>query len=775
VTISTTGANLRTKTFEHVPLGVIQVDAHRVITYANRAMQELAGGDSLVGRDIFSLVDDAGENRLSVEIQKRFDEIEGSQYTVNLIRPATGQHIPVSVSAAPDFDGEGRVVGSLAFVRDLRLEVANAEVHAAIQRESEPGGLLRRLSSIIGKRIPFDACSVWIVSEKRTHLMMLFPESTGEGPNRSTVMRWWPMPPISLEFLDRHSVHNLDVALWLTDPRAQKLAEEDEDTRRWLDLGYKHVLVRPVLREGNVVAFLTLERRGTQPFGKREFEIIEHLPVAEAVLTSLQIVRRKQLEFAIDLIGRIGEAADNIPAVAEILVNELKGHYGWEHVSLFQVDEDIGRFRLLSQANCEGMSLEPGLTVPFTEGLLARVLATHAAVNVGDVASLEPGEYVIGISKTVSEMCLPIPGKKLRWILNVESRKKLAFADDEQKFIEFLAREAGFILERAALLGLKSAILASIEDAVLQTNSAGIISDANPAACAMFDLDESKIVGSEVARFISDEFVRKRILTVSDSPRAEIELVKNGGKKFPALLSVSRLPEEIGGRVYVASDLTYQKRVEQTELLKTVFQQVALETRTPLALASTWVRRAQTNPEEESELLEKTLGQLKKMDITLERVMRIAGAVEARRASCAPTDLKKLLDRLLGELPSTDTQQVRLHFDQDLPFVLSDERDLEFCVGNMFNVLQRAKPRDQEMAVVARKERKSVLLGLKFASPERSPSVLQNAELDRGVESLADQLWLGESIVEQTLERMGAALEGSVKTGYLIRLPVAQA
>jgi PAS domain S-box-containing protein len=770
-------ATPKQRTYDRIPLGVVRVNSQRKVTYANRAMRALIGAD-LVGTRLMSFVESSEDrDRLEKEFRKR---IRGgaSQYEIELTRPADGRHVPVSISAAPEFDAGGTPAGSLAFVRDLSIERANSEIHRAIERETTMEGLLGAFCREIGKLIPFDGFRVTLVSKSRKHLVALYEQP--ERFIREIAIKWWPMPPMALEYLKCTEVHDLDVEEWFSQPEARALARSDPNTQKWLREGFKHVLVRPVLRESRVVAFVAMETRNPKPYSAEQLHLCEQIPVSEVVLSVLQIEKQRELEFTVALIREMGDVSDNVAEVARVLVQRVQEHYGWEHVSLFQADDNAGVLRLMKQAGAEGVLLPGDYTQKLDVGLIGLAYngGSGRAVNVGDVLDSKYREtYVIGIGKTRSEMCLPVPGRKLRWILNVEATKQNAFADEEQERVQVLLREAGFILERAALRGLKLAIMDSIKDAVLQTSDAGRIMEMNVAAAELFGAEPGQLVGRNFDELVELENARDAVAAAASSPRTEVTLKRANGKSFPALLSCARLPAELGGKVFVASDLSYQKRVEQTEQLKDVFWQVAQETRTPLALVSSWLRRAAQGREGElAEILDKSLRQLRKMDVTLERVLRVASDVRESHSALTAIDLRKLVDGLLEELPHADAARVDRAFDERLPAVMASRQDLEFCVNNLFGVMMRSGAQEEKLVVAAHREAGSVVLELHNVTQDSARRARTRPAHGKSHGPLHAEIACGLEAVKSTLQRMGADLEtgGAGQDGFAIHLPLAE-
>jgi PAS domain S-box-containing protein len=757
-------------TFDRIPIGVIRIDCRRTITYANQAMERMSGFADLIGNDLLSYMgSDDSRSRLERELKLRFEGEQGSEYEIDFIHSDNGRRIPVAVTAAPEFGEDGRVIGSLAFVRDLRLERAHQAIHRAIESEEGPDALLLRFAEAISDVLPFDRVRVTMISENRKHLMGIFEHPKLTEFNNE--FKWWPMPPRVLEYIKRREAHDLDLNSWFKAAYEDGGDEPDENTKRYMKLGFRHVLVRPIFLEERAVAFVALETRNERGYDQEQVRIIEQLPVTEVVANVLKARKQADLQFTIDLIRRMGSASHSLKKVADVLVDSLQSYYQWEHVSIFQVDEDAQQLRLLAQGAAGQFRLNDRYCQPLERGLLGLAYTSGVPVNVGDVE--EPDikrRYVEGIGSTRSELCIPITAGvegRVRWILNVEASHVNSFADAEQESVEILTREAAHILERVALLELKAAILASIKDAVLQTDRQGRILAANPAAAGLLGMPCSELIGRSFIDFIKEAESYGRALLEADSPPVEISVARAPDATVPVLLSTSSLPGTVGGKVFVASDLTFQKRVEETEVLKEVFRQVATEIRTPLALVSNWIKKAESDPGSSESFLNKSAKQLRKMDLTLERVMRVASTVKNPESERSVIDVGSLVGELLDQLPEAESSVVRSQIDGELPPVVAARDDLEFCVGNIVGVMLRSRAQNDTITVSARHpDPRTLMLEMRTARQ----SAPDDANLAGG--SWRQEMTVGDDVVKAAIERMGGTLD-KTPCGYAIGLPLA--
>jgi hypothetical protein len=193
---------------------------------------------------------------------------------------------------------------------------------------------------------------------------------------------------------------------------------------------------------------------------------------------------------------------------------------------------------------------------------------------------------------------------------------------------------------------------------------------------------------------------------VIDSPDPlPIKLRRADDVLIPVLMSAASLPERLGGRVFVASDLTTQSRIERMELLNKVFHQIASEIRIPLALAKAFLEQAhallgkaqteKVNPVQE--LVDKSLRQIRKADVPLERVVRVAVQDKNEPLPKQTFDLRVAMQELLDELPVVDAEEIRVHHNEEPLFVLAPRHELMFCVRSILAYLVRRKAQVEKL------------------------------------------------------------------------------
>jgi diguanylate cyclase (GGDEF)-like protein/PAS domain S-box-containing protein len=116
----------------HLPVGIFHFDTNLVITYCNQCLVEIlrSSMNRLVGLDMKTLKDQAVMSTLRSSLEGNTDYYEGRY------RASTGDFDGwIDMICAPSRDGEGKIVGGIAIVRDItEHKQAEASINLAAQR-----------------------------------------------------------------------------------------------------------------------------------------------------------------------------------------------------------------------------------------------------------------------------------------------------------------------------------------------------------------------------------------------------------------------------------------------------------------------------------------------------------------------------------------------------------------------------------------------------------------------------------------------------------------
>lgn len=723
--LARTVTHLRTSALDDIPLGVVRLSTDERITYLNRAAREICNNELGLGDRLADLSMDAvSRDLVRSEIGVRFTKQRGSSYSIRLLRKTSNTSSIIDVSAVPEYAEDGKLIGSIAFLRDLSHEAAMLEMHKVIANATTWQHLLRGVAAALHKNIAFASMSVTVISKSRNHLRSLI--ETDSEHRQSQPMKWWPMPEMVRAMLERIVSESISVDTLFSATPLKELAESDAATQEWIQRGFKHLLRYPVYHLGELVAIVSLQKTEDTPFGRMEEQLLRQLPIEEAVNIALTLDKKAEADFYLDVIRELGSVADNANELQRRLVNRLSKYFSWEHVSLFSADYDKQVFRLMCQNSTGTARIDDGYEQPFNCGLFGQVLRTEAAVVVTDVTALGPGSaYIEGMHTTRSEMCLPIPGSRLRWILNVESTQKDAFADEEQQSVELLLSVVGFILDRAAIIELKAALFDSVADGVVLTSREGLIEEINPAGARMFGRSPSDMLHRSLALFLrppeeaanSDaegKSFGESLVAANMLPSTEVGVLSAGGQLIPALASGAPLPNNLGGKVFVLSDLTFPTRLRQLENLKQIFSTVAGETRVPLALACTFLGDVANGVADVNELASKALAQLRKADLPLERLVRLSAQPQDQPLPVSVMDVGDTVSRLVSELPRHQANAISIMHATEETLAKVGFPEFAFCFQSILAFLLRRKAQIDRLQIKIENTEKRTVVAIQL-------------------------------------------------------------
>lgn len=768
---------VRPDALDDLPFGVLRLGLDGRIRGINREAARLAGPELEPGAMLRAMPFDADSAvRLDSEIERRHRAQRASAYPLTLRRLDLGPGVRVhlKVVGLPEYDAAGALAGSLGFIEDCTLERASLAIHEAIGAADDCEQLLDSLADQLGEVMHLDAMLVSMISEDRSAVRLLHSRPAGAV---SRTWGWWPMPELVRVDLDQLDAPRIDAVaeLFAREPYAT-LAREDEATRRFVADGWCHLLRRPVWRDGTLAAVLTLLRREDRAFDAADAARLERLPVGEAVNVALALDRQRALEFELDLIGNMSQAAGNLSQVARLLVDGLRRTRGWDHVSLFRVDHDEGVVSLVHQSAEAGSALPPDYRQALGSGVLGEVALSGRAVRLGDVGSA--ARYQPGVRGTVSEMCLPVPGEPVRWILNLESSKSHAFAQAEQHSIERTLKVAGLILDRSWALEFNSAVLDTVADAVIQTTARGEIQAVNPACEALLGCARDTLLGRGLATLISapgpepdPPGYAERLVAMPRLLSSEVELQAADGSRVPVLLSGASLPAQIGGKVYVASDLRFRREAQRMDALRHVYAQVANEIRVPLSLASTYLRSQAAEGGHGADVLDKSLRQLVRADLSLERVARLASTPENGELPLRVVSLDQLAAQLHDDLPLRQQQTVQVLPDPLAPPVLAAPPELAFCASSLLAFLLRMRAQDDRIRIRVDASHAQPRLCFELADERGDPSPTRLVPRSDDEREFA----LAEGVVRTLMQRMRGQLVLQQHAGLSIALRLSAA
>ncbi len=687
------------KVFDKSPLSVAKVNRSGEITYLNQKALEMLGLDRFEKKTLKDVFRDKKNLGIVEKQLKKRKRGLSNEYEVEVTRFSDKKRIPVMVSASPETDLGGNIIGTVAIVRNLAVQKTVEAIHRHIETIRDEKELLTAVAKEVERVIPFDFLGFGIYSSDMRHargLLRYLPSGRFEIQKR-----WWEIAPQSRRFLNRKRIESGNLEDFLARKRWEFL-KSDPDFMKIVNAGFNAFIHYPVIREDKVVGSVTIYSREKDAYNERHVELIKALPLSKAVLTAIYYEEREDLEFRLNLIRNISSAANNVQKVAEIIVTELGKHYEWENVSLFLIDEADHVARLLSEGiRSKAFRLPRNYSQSLDKGILGHVYQKKNPVNIGNVHDPEWEDvYRATIKGAVSELCLPIiRDGRVCWLLNIEDPRENAFSKDEEKALDGVIREVSELLQRSWLHHFLNATLQSASDAVIVTDSIGNINQVNPATRRILGYSKAEMMGTPLKDYFRDEAEAEDIMRAKYLPSYEVGLRRKNGGEIHVLLSASKLPEDFGGKVFIAKDLSIQKRVEELEYLGKMYYEISAQTTTPLTLAQSWLDRLMDESEDGQALnkLDRALRQLRKVELTYDRLALYDKAKEVVPYNELLLDMPEVLDTVKAGFPRGELDRINFKLDKVMPYLRGDVFQLSFCFETILSYLLRFASEDQKV------------------------------------------------------------------------------
>lgn len=730
---------LQPSAVDMVPLGIVKCDRSGMFTYANRALLQIAGVDDWRGLGVHDVFRRSSLAKVRRALASRFEQHSGSEYEVVLTRQ-DGTTVPVSITGFPETNAKGTVIGTAALVRDLTVETVQRKILEAVQREGESGAILEVIANELQHLVPYDRLDVILVNQDRTYLRSIFSRSEGtDDPPRN--FRWWRIPKAVAPLLrSKDTLLIPDLAKWYAASPARRGLLRDPAVKDFLARGFVSCLSYPIFRQGHRVASVGLYRKEGKPFTSQDKRIVNALPLADAVGMALRHESEGTLHFLVELMQHIATAYDSPREVAQTIVNKIFKHYGWDYVSIFQVYEHCGEIRLVAQQAKDEHLLAPrDSKLRIDEGVLGYVFRTKIPVNIGDLPrSSEFKKIYVRRANIVtrSELCVPI-GAKGHWILNIEDRRQNAFVESEKKDLQTIATELSALLDRSVEYRYRSAIFSRANDAIIMTDNGGTIVEVNDATSVLLRQPKADFVGRRIDAFIADAQIARSIvdepsfanhpvvLRRHSADRTHAARTARGGQDATAasddtsvrvLLSAAALPDDVGGRVYVATDMTLLARVEQLEFAQGVYREVTAQIKTPMSLAIAWLRRHAAKAGAD-DLPIKVLQQLQKVELTLDRMMLFERGEQDDIRHEVPLQIDSLVKGVLQEIPATERRYINEDVRGGETVVRADPYELRYSLMTMLSYLLRVVPETGVVELSTRAHDSEVEITVEGQSP----------------------------------------------------------
>ncbi len=681
--------------FDQSSLGMVRVCPDLQIAAWNRTAAETLGLASLEGRLVSDLLaDQRSIDTMGSQGEQRRQGLS-TEFEINVLHFPDRRAVPVRVSAMPMISDNGEFAGTFAIVRSLEIERRVEAFEEAIHTAQGAAAIFQAVCEQIRPLLNFDFAAFSIFSKNGKHSRMLLsydPERQVESHKR-----WYPMCGALAAWSQRHEVQTIDIAEFL---REFTEFQDDPMVKRFVSAGFVKSLRFPVVRGGRVVATFSCSSRSRDAFSDHEMRVVEALPIAKAFLMALHSLENDELSFRINLI-RDMFICRTPEEIADVAAKKIAEQYGWQSVEIYTIEEASRQIRLLSQSASPGYAVDEGYSQSMDKGILGYVCTTDRDVRIDNVTR-DPhfkDSFVRLHRGTLSELCMPIRvNGRISGVLNVEDKHENAFSEEEQEKLRSLLDEIGGLFGAVWNKALIASAFELTPSLVLIADMSRTVIQHN-AAVARLGYTAEEVMRSPVERYFEPE-VAERLFQAPPLAGIETGMRRKDGSILPVLLG-SRELEGFGAWVITARDLTAQKRIAELESLRHMYREIAVQTKTPLSLACSWIqrleRKARESQSETAETLHKALAQLKRVDITYERLAMYSQ--DAVDSACRELLLNAgdLLKRVSGNFPDGLLTLEGVD-DADL-YLRGDPYEIEFALESTISYLQRFLPADERIGV----------------------------------------------------------------------------
>jgi PAS domain S-box-containing protein len=736
--------------FNRFPLGVIKLNLDGKFTYMNPVALQLLGIDHFEGktiRDVFP--DKENYSKVKEKISKR-EKLESDDYEVVGTRWVDGVKVPIRVTAMPELGLQGNVVGSLALVRDITEEKVTENISEYLSSTMDCKEILKNTATAVASLVPFDFFIVTLYSKDMIHLRKYF--SCGPAGEISSDIRWWEISePLRDMVRDREISVISNYEAYLDEPSNRHLANLREfqflRTEKFVSS-----IRYPIVQDGQVIAAITFLSKRGKTYGEEHKRLIKGLPLEKIVLRALQEEKTKDQNMRHELVGEI---VTKYTEVDKVVIDNICARYPWDHVSLFLIDEINREFRLLRQrARGKAKPLPDGYTQSLSEGVLGYVYESRTQVLIQDTWQ-DPAfqdMYLDAIGGMKAELCIPILFRdKVRWLLNIEDSNKNAFSVEEEASLADLVQIIRDALYRSWNRSVLEAAMKSASDIIFVTDGMGRIDRHNKEAIERLGYSAEQMSRLTMKMLFDDPSAAGDVLEFSKSIPREVNLLAKDKKKYPVLLSASALPEEFGGNVVICKDLTLYKRVEELEYLKKMYHEIAIQTKIPLSLAFGWIERLHDGIEDRgtAEILDKTLSQLRKLELTYNRLALYERNEEQLPYNEVMINIRSVVAQLLSRLPGAEYGKVTFRYTGPSLYLKGDPFQLTFCLEAILSFLLRYLPSEEKIDVSILKKNKRIITKIAGFLPRLDePRSEETGTLDNASYTLM-QMALGDEMIKQ--------------------------
>jgi PAS domain S-box-containing protein len=777
---SLSGIVARTDPQIHRSIGLLELTTNHKVLFANPNARRIAGLPSdaslslpeiidLNGDDLFALVQAGGDSR---------------EFEVELIR-RDGRRIPVAITVSQK-DTFPKPGGNLILtIRSLVEERVTAAIRERIRSSKTANEIFRVMADEVHRWVPFVHCGASIYTENLTQAQTVF--SAGPiaiaWPNR-----WFDLGTKQADWLREAKKGPIpDLQKFQQDPRWR--AAIDADTAQAMS-ALKSAFRIPVVRDNRVAGSVNFFRDQKDAFNDEfELELLRNLPIDNVFLIALSYLDNEELRFQMELTKQLAdrsspEILDN--AAAEMIVNRLAQHYGWDAITICRVNRRTQCYELQATGGKKSALIDPNFSQKIDAGVMGEAYRKGEPVHVKDIVRSEQYARLFVNKHKIrmqSELCIPIrAGSEIVAMLNIEDSRRNAFAKTEVETITDLLKTVESMVERQKDATIITAAFEWAPSALFVTAANGAIEKANSAALKMLGYQkEENLAGKLLSEVMEPAEIVGKLLHGS-AFRDDMRLVRKDKKRIKVNVASSPIGAMLGA-IVTAKDVRSQQRIEELEGLERIFSDIAAQTKVPLALAFSELTRLKRQFEavgspqygKIAEDLDKICRHLRRAEITYDHLALYDHAAPAGLpTNPVIVEAGKLLDTLINELPSSDAQRIRVTGDGFTSRIMADVYQVSWVVLSLLSYGLRLLPESKKLEIAVNLRKKHGKQWVRFTIATFVPTSAQPAKRksDIFIAKAISDLSLGRQAVNAFARANGGHFESPKKLQGAVELTV---
>jgi PAS domain S-box-containing protein len=645
--------------FDTLPDGILRLDPDGNIVFANRRAESLIGAtrNELQGRQAAPLFGDCDHS--SNTIADWLKSPDGRKNTVEL-RSLNGSTTPVRITVAPSFDTAESRAGAIITIVTIVEELVRTELQQLLGVPNyEPEQLVLGVMEAVRRIVPYDLATFGVYTEDMRYHKTLV---VNPQPEWTWTTAWFSLGEKVRDFL-------LGGRTWGSDLHATAIdltpgIDDDPVLKHILESGMKGYVTLPIAGGGQRVrASLTLHSRKAGCYDGSEIARMRDLGVEKALLVAeANILRRR--EDRVRILQKRLASAEGYEELARALADGIADCFGWDYVAIFSVNRKDDLFHIIYQCN---RTKSPGVdckyTQPLTEGLLGAALRDNASLAEPDIEAGSQFGYKPGIPGRRSALAFPIRvvqqsqrpiRDEIEWMLSIESSLRNAFQGPDMLALNDLLAQCEEILRRRWLKAVQVSLLDAVEQAVVVVDRAGKLRLTNRWANVLFGRPDGALLGERLGGFGADDCDRRLLGSTVPIAQEPLTLCVDQAVNIPTLATQHPLNDDYGHCLWLFTDLREEAQQRNLSYLEETVNEVAQNVRLPLMLAKSLLRKAISDPQESTVVLDRALRQLDKADITYER---LASTLAIRQEPDRPRQIFDAVDvfqRAIFDLPQQD-------------------------------------------------------------------------------------------------------------------------